>query len=190
MAVKMSFLRKGDHGGWRLGFVYFDFGVPPVCPFAMPSLPNFHLPKQNLSDRGTSQIKANKMLSQTTKVTLSRVCLSVHPNLFWLKPDELLDLLLSGLLPGPGAPPLLLLLPLRLGQPRLQLWLVPLQVGVLIPHAYEVASELREERNDSPNNKGSYEKSTELCKNIPAKFRESPQNVPLFTSKMHYGAIF
>ena len=76
------------------------------------------------------------------------MCNNFHlANLFLLKPDELLDLLLSGLLPRPGAPPLLLLLPLRLGEPRLQLRLVPLQVRVLIPHAYEFAGKLREEKS-------------------------------------------
>ena len=31
----------------------------------MPSLPNFHLPKPNLADRGTNQIKVNKTPCQT-----------------------------------------------------------------------------------------------------------------------------
>ena len=50
--------------GWRWWFdwifIDFHFGVPSLCPFAKPSLPNFHLPKQNLADRGTSKIKVNK----------------------------------------------------------------------------------------------------------------------------------
>ena len=35
---------QGDHGGLRLDFVDFHLGALPFCPFAMPSLPNFHLP--------------------------------------------------------------------------------------------------------------------------------------------------
>ena len=41
-------------------FVDFNLGVPPVCPFAMTSLPNFHLPKQNRADRGTNKIKVKE----------------------------------------------------------------------------------------------------------------------------------
>ena len=36
----------------------------------MPSLPNFHLPKQNRADRETNQIKVNKTQYQTTVLTL------------------------------------------------------------------------------------------------------------------------
>ena len=39
----------------------------------MPSLPNFHLPKPNLADRGTNQIKVNKTPCQTITVTLYKV---------------------------------------------------------------------------------------------------------------------
>ena len=49
-----------DQGVLRLDFVNFHLGVPPVCSFAMPFLPNFHQPKQNWADRGTNQIKVNK----------------------------------------------------------------------------------------------------------------------------------
>ena len=41
--------------------VDLDLGVPPVCLFAMLSLPNFHLPEQNRADIGTNQTKVNKM---------------------------------------------------------------------------------------------------------------------------------
>ena len=34
-----------------LDFIEFNSRVPPVCPFAMLSLPNFHLHKQNWEDR-------------------------------------------------------------------------------------------------------------------------------------------
>ena len=40
---------QGNHNGLTLDFVDFNSGIPPVCPFAMPSLPNFHLLKQNWS---------------------------------------------------------------------------------------------------------------------------------------------
>ena len=42
-----------------LGWIYFDLGVPLSCPAAQPLLPNFHLPKQNLADGGTTKIKVN-----------------------------------------------------------------------------------------------------------------------------------
>ena len=45
---------QGDYVGMRLDFVDVYLKVPSVCPFAMPSLPNFHLPKQNRADRGTN----------------------------------------------------------------------------------------------------------------------------------------
>ena len=39
---------QGDYGGQRLDFVDFDMGGPPVCQFStMPSLNNFHLPKDH-----------------------------------------------------------------------------------------------------------------------------------------------
>ena len=41
---------QGDHGGLRLNSVDFNLGVLPVCPLAMPFLPNFHLPKQIWAD--------------------------------------------------------------------------------------------------------------------------------------------
>ena len=32
---------QGDHGSLTQDFVHFNSGFHPVCPFAMPSLPNF-----------------------------------------------------------------------------------------------------------------------------------------------------
>ena len=46
---------QGDHGGLTLGFVEFNLGIPTSCLFVMPSLGNFHLPKQNRGDRGTTK---------------------------------------------------------------------------------------------------------------------------------------
>ena len=57
----------------RLDFPDFYLGVLPVWAFPMPSLPNFHLPKPNLADRGTNQIKVNKTPCQTITVTLYEV---------------------------------------------------------------------------------------------------------------------
>ena len=51
-AVQYKIYIQGDYGGLMLDFVDFDSEVPPVSPFAMPSLPNFHLPKQNWVGRG------------------------------------------------------------------------------------------------------------------------------------------
>ena len=42
--------QQGDHDGLGLYFVDCHSGVPPVCPFAMSSLPNFHLLQQNWAD--------------------------------------------------------------------------------------------------------------------------------------------
>ena len=47
--------KQGDHGGLTL--VDFNLGVPPICPFAMPSLPNFHL---SLAELGMQQNKPNQ----------------------------------------------------------------------------------------------------------------------------------
>ena len=49
---------QGDHGG--LDFVDLNSGVPGVGPFAMPSLPNFPLPKQNWAARRTNQLYQNQ----------------------------------------------------------------------------------------------------------------------------------
>ena len=65
-----SFNVQGEQGGLKLDFVDFNLGVLPVCLFAMPSLPNFDLPKQNWADRGTYQIEVTKTKCQTTMVTL------------------------------------------------------------------------------------------------------------------------
>ena len=56
---KKVFFLQADHGhgGLTLDSVDLSFGIPPVCPFGpfvMPSLPDFHLPKQKLADRGTN----------------------------------------------------------------------------------------------------------------------------------------
>ena len=40
---------QNDHGDLTLDFVDLDSGAPPVCPFTMPSLPNFHLSKYKLN---------------------------------------------------------------------------------------------------------------------------------------------
>ena len=65
---------QGDHSGLWLDFVDFHSRVPPVCPFAMQSLPNLHLPKQNWANRGTNQIKVNKTKCQTTMDTQDCKC--------------------------------------------------------------------------------------------------------------------
>ena len=59
---------QGDYGGLRLDFVELNSRVPPVGPFAMPSLPNLHLPKQDWADRGKNQSNSTKPC-QTTMVT-------------------------------------------------------------------------------------------------------------------------
>ena len=58
--LNMYLLYRVNHGGLRQDFVDFHLGVPPVCQFAMPSMANVHLPKQNWADRGTNKIKVNK----------------------------------------------------------------------------------------------------------------------------------
>ena len=49
-ATKIGLHVQGDQGGLTQDVVDFDSGVVPFCTFAMPSLPNFHLPKQNWAD--------------------------------------------------------------------------------------------------------------------------------------------
>ena len=56
---------QGDHFGLTLKPADFNLGVPPVCPFAMPSLPNFHL---SLAELGMQQNKPNQ--SQRVKPTM------------------------------------------------------------------------------------------------------------------------
>ena len=69
--VNIRFYSNEDHiQGEHSDFANFNSGVLPVCPFAMPSLPNFHSAKQNWADRGTNQIQVNKTWCQTTMVTL------------------------------------------------------------------------------------------------------------------------
>ena len=43
-----------------LGWVDFDFYVPPYCPTAQPLLPNSHQRKQSLADSETLEIQVNK----------------------------------------------------------------------------------------------------------------------------------
>ena len=50
---------QGGDGGWLLGWVDFDLGVPPDCPTDQPILPYFHLPKQVWADSGMSNYKVN-----------------------------------------------------------------------------------------------------------------------------------
>ena len=54
---------QGDRGGLRLDFIDFNPGVLLVCPFAMPSLPNFHLPKANRADREPNKSKSTNLVS-------------------------------------------------------------------------------------------------------------------------------
>ena len=49
--LNMYLLYRVNHGGLRQYFVDFYSGVMSGCPFAMPYLPNFHLPKESWADR-------------------------------------------------------------------------------------------------------------------------------------------
>ena len=51
-----------DHHGQPEDLFDFDLGVPPSFPFALPSLPDFHLPKQIMADRGTTKSKSTKYI--------------------------------------------------------------------------------------------------------------------------------
>ena len=50
---------QGDHGGQRLHFVVFIFQVPQAYSIALPSLPDFQQPKQNLADSGTMEVSSS-----------------------------------------------------------------------------------------------------------------------------------
>ena len=56
---------QGDHGGLTLDCIDFNSGVPQVCSFAVTSLPNFCLPKQNWAGRRPKQLKVNKTQCET-----------------------------------------------------------------------------------------------------------------------------
>ena len=49
-----------------LGWIDFDFFVPPSCPATQPLLPKSHQPKQSLADSGTLEIQVNKTQSTST----------------------------------------------------------------------------------------------------------------------------
>ena len=48
---------KSIQGVPSLGWVDFDLDGPPSWPAAQPLLPNFHQPKQNWADGGTTKIE-------------------------------------------------------------------------------------------------------------------------------------
>ena len=51
---------RASHVLVDLGWVDFDFCVPPSCPAAQPLLPRSHHPKQSRADSGTLEIQVNK----------------------------------------------------------------------------------------------------------------------------------
>ena len=53
--------RQVDPVGLRVDFVDLNLVVPPVCPFALSCLPNFHVLKHNKADRELQQIKEKKI---------------------------------------------------------------------------------------------------------------------------------
>ena len=55
---------------WDLGWVDFDFCVPPSCPADQPLLPKSHQPKQSRAESGTLEIWVNITQSQLTWDTL------------------------------------------------------------------------------------------------------------------------
>ena len=56
-----------SQGSCDLGWVDFDFCVPPSCPAAQPLLPNSHQPKQSQADSGT--LKTQSQLPWDTLYT-------------------------------------------------------------------------------------------------------------------------
>ena len=63
-------LYRSSHVLVDLGWVDFDFSVPPSCLVAQPLLPNSHQPKHSQADSGTLEIQVNKTQSQLTWHTL------------------------------------------------------------------------------------------------------------------------
>ena len=57
---------QGSHVLVGLGWVDFDFCVPPSCPAAQPPLPNYHQLKQSRADSGILEIQVNKTQSTST----------------------------------------------------------------------------------------------------------------------------
>ena len=65
--AKFHGLYRASHALVDLGWVEFDFGVPPA---AQPLLPESHQPRQNQADSGTLKIQVNKTQSTSTWDTL------------------------------------------------------------------------------------------------------------------------
>ena len=59
MWINFPPLYRASHVLEELGWVDFDFCVPPSCPAAQPLLPNSHQPKQSRADSGTLEIQVN-----------------------------------------------------------------------------------------------------------------------------------
>ena len=66
--ARVRALVQGGDGGWLLGWVDFDVGVPPYCPADQPILPNFHLPRQDWADSGIIPLSAQCLRMSKYKV--------------------------------------------------------------------------------------------------------------------------
>ena len=55
VSMNILLMSKVDHGGLKLDFADFDSGVRLFCPFAIPSLLNFHLPKLGQTEEQPNQ---------------------------------------------------------------------------------------------------------------------------------------
>ena len=61
-----SYVYRASHKLVALGWVGFDFCVPPCYPAAQLLLPNSHQPKQSREDVGTLVNEVNKTQSMST----------------------------------------------------------------------------------------------------------------------------
>ena len=66
MRLTVTHINRASHFYVDLGWVDFDFCVPPSCPAAQPLLPNSHQPKQSQADSETLEIQVNKTQSKLT----------------------------------------------------------------------------------------------------------------------------
>ena len=61
-----GYIYRASHVLVDLGWVEFDFRVPPSCPVYQPPLPNSHQPTQNRADSGTLKIHVKPTQSTST----------------------------------------------------------------------------------------------------------------------------
>ena len=64
--IQLPLQHRASHVHVDMGWVDFDFCVPPTCPAAYPLWPNSHQPKQSRADIGTLEIQVHKTKATRT----------------------------------------------------------------------------------------------------------------------------